>query len=362
MSDDVTTYLQFLERTVGNRLVAKAFAEAAVRHHRMETDFNRRILATCPAPTALRFPHMELAPAQYWQRNFFSILFLSILEAVGIPRARQHLHGMLLHAVRGIVTATDNILDDESKGSVRLHLQGGKVLPNMLVSLLESGVLNQVLRELCSDENAIAQTWRGMMQALFSLGAEESAEERAIEEVLEPKALLEQVHAFRGGGLLLLAFISPEINEPPLAEPIQHAKSGVNMIGLGLQILDDLTAFQKALRRRNHNMLRSWIVWNQPDGPCTDVELSNMSDAVLQAPEQSFKLATSQVMRVAIELALAGFERLHDVGHPADRTAALDLIGAMFTLRGLARLWSIYSDDASQLAGGAVDATRYFPS
>jgi hypothetical protein len=327
----------------------------------MELDFNQRLLASCPAPDALRFPHMELAPGQYWQRNFFSILFLSIFDALGISRERQHLHGMLLHAVRGIVTATDNILDDEAKGAVQLQLRGAKVLPNILVTLLEAGVFHQVLRELCTNDERVADTWQGVMRALFSLGAEESEEEQAIEDVLEPKALLEQVHRLRGGGLLLLAFIAPEINEPQLTDAVRQAKSGVNLIGLALQILDDLTDFQEDLRQRNHNMLRSWIVWHQPDGPCSDAELTRLSDDVLEAPETHFRIATGQVMQIAIEMALAGFERLQEIGHPADRSTAQELIGAMFTLRGLARLWSLYSDDLAR-ATPAVDWTHYLPS
>jgi hypothetical protein len=359
MTEDVSVYLQFLLSVVKRQSVADAFALAAVRHREIERDFNRRILASCPAPAALSFPHVELPAPQYWQRNFFSILFLSIFDAVGISSQRQRLYGLLLHAVRGIVTATDNILDDEAKGSVRLSLQGGKVLPNVLTLLLESGVLNTVLRELCADESSEARTWRGLMQALFALGSEESAEESAVERVLSPKELLAQVHSQRGGGLLLLAFVSPALNEPQLTAAIERAKSGVNLIGLALQILDDLTDFEEDLRRRNHNMLRSWIIWNQPDGPCSDAELAQLSAAVLDAPERHFKLATAQVMRVAIELALAGFQRLHEIGHPTDRGAALELISAMFQLRGLARLWALFNDDA---AVSSVDVTPYFPA
>jgi hypothetical protein len=109
-------------------------------------------------------------------------------------------------------------------------------------------------------------------------------------------------------------------------------------------------------------MLRSWIVWHHPDGPCSDADLTRLPDDVLKLPEQHFKRATSQVMRIAIEMALAGFERLHDVGHPTDRGAALELIGAMFTLRGLARLWSIYTEHVAEASAGDVDCSRYFPA
>lgn len=362
--DDRATYLRFLELAVAQRSVAIAFADASLRHRRMEQEFNERVLGVCPTASALEFPHMQLPPSQYWQRNFFSILFLSVFDAVGITTSRQHRYGMLLHAVRGIVTATDNILDDEAKGSVLLRLQGGKVLPNVLVTLMECGIVHEALSELCRDREAMRATWRGLMYALHALGAEESAEEQAIEHVLSPKALLDEVHRFRGGGLLQLAFIAPELNEPHIREKILIAKDGINHIGLSLQIIDDLTDFEEDLNNRNHNMLRSWIVFHQPDGPCSDAELKLLSKELAAAPETHFPLATSQVMDMAIEMAVAGFARLHEVGHPIERVAALELIKAMFKLRGLERLWKLYEQRSEPNLPRAytIDYAEYFPS
>jgi len=364
MQEQKTTYLQFLRETIGHAAVALAFADGALRHRQMEQEFNERILQVCPSASALSFPHMDLAPAQYWQRNFFSILFLSIFDAIGISHERQHKYGMILHAVRGVVTATDNILDDEAKGAVQLKLQGGKVLPNVLVMLMESGLLQEVAFELAADRDAARKTWKGLVHALFALGAEESAEEHAIEHVLEPKQLLDQIHRFRGGGLLQLAFVAPEINEPELNQAIRLAKSGVNHIGLSLQIIDDITDFDEDLGSRNHNMLRSWIVFEHPDGACSDADLKVLGAEVRKSPEVHFPLATQQVMRLAIEMALEGFDILNEVGHPADRDAALTLIKAMFKLRGLERLWSIYDSGAGDAARDrepSVDYALYFP-
>jgi hypothetical protein len=365
MQDERTSYLSFLRQAIDHPAVTVAFADGALRHRRMEQDFNEQLRAVCPKPEALSFPHMELAPGAYWQRNFFSILFLSIFDAIGISAERQHRYGMVLHAIRGVVTATDNILDEEAKGAVQLKLAGGKVLPNVLVMLMETGVLQEVVRDVAADRDAERRTWKALIAALFALGAEESSEEHAIETVLSPKDLLDQIHRHRGGGLLQLAFVVPELNEPQLRQAVRMAKSGVNHIGLSLQIIDDITDFDEDLTRRNHNMLRSWIVFQHPDGPCSDAELSAMSTELRKAPERHFPRATREVMRVAIEMALEGFDILNENGHPADRSAALQLIKAMFKLRGLERLWSIYeeaeaharnSDDAD-----AFDYRQYFP-
>lgn len=52
---------------------------------------------------------------QYLQKNFFSSLFLSIYAALDIPPQRRQFYGQINHCIRGLVTACDNLLDDEYK-------------------------------------------------------------------------------------------------------------------------------------------------------------------------------------------------------------------------------------------------------
>lgn len=366
MLEEPENYLPFLKPAIDHTPTAAAFARAAAAHRALEHDFNSRVNDACPVDDALTFPHIELSPQDYWQRNFFSILFLSIFETMGIATERRHRYGMLLHAIRGIVTATDNILDDEGKGSVRLQLEGGKVLPNVLVILMESGILHDLVQEITAGNGDYAQrTWKGLMQALFMLGREESGEEQAIEKALPPATLMDQVHRFRGGGLLQLAFIAPQINEPQLAGSIATAMSAVNHIGLALQILDDVTDFSEDLKNRNHNMLRSYIVHCGPDGACTDAELKKLDGAACDQPETRFPKATADTVMLAVNMALAGFDHLSDFGHPVNREAATRLIRAMFALRGLSRLWDLYLREHEAVTRGqraAIDHVPYMPN
>jgi hypothetical protein len=356
MTQERDVYVHFVKQAIKHPGVSYAFANAAIQHRNMEKEFNQRLLQVCPSPQSLAFPHMEMAASQYWQRNFFSILFLTIFDAIGIEKRRQHLYGIILHAIRGIVTATDNILDDEAKGSVILQLQGGRVLPNILVLSMESGVLQEAIYELSGSEKAAKETWKNITHALFALGAEESGEEGDVDTVLDPKQLLDRIHRYRGGGLLLLAFVAPEVNEPQLADKIRAAKSGVNYIGLSLQILDDLTDFEEDLTNLNHNMLRSWILHNRPDGVCDSEQLKRLDPEILKHPEVHFRRATQQVMHLAIEMALKGFDSLYKIGHPVDRSSAQELIKTMFQLRGLDRFWTAYQEYL-----GSTEALSAYP-
>lgn len=329
--------------------VVTAFARAYGTLREVEERQRRRLLAVGTRPKALRFPNLEMAPQAYWERNFFSILFVSIFQSMGIEERNVRHYAAIIHTVRGIVTATDNILDDEAKGAFLVDLRAGRVLPNVLSILMQSSVLHEALRDVTQDDDDAQRAWGALIDLLYAIGEEESGEESDIEEVLPPKRLLDEIHRFRGANLLLLAFVVPELNEPDFATPMAHAKAGVFRIGLALQILDDLADFEEDLRRRNHNMLRSWLVHGVGrDGqgnraaPITDAELSACTVEQLKAPHVTYPRATGEVMVLAIELALRGFDRLHEAGHPLDRVAAREMLAAMFRLRGLPHLWEQY--------------------
>jgi hypothetical protein len=142
--------------------------------------------------------------------------------------------------------------------------------------------------------------------------------------------------------LLELAFVVPEANESHLAVELRAARAAVSRIGLGLQVLDDVTDFAEDVEGRNHNMLRSWLVHRGPDGRVTDADLSAVDASVLSTPQRVFPSATGEVLSLAVKLAVDGFEQLHRLGHPIDRAVALALVGALFNLRGLGYLWDFY--------------------
>lgn len=334
--------------------VALVLTMSAREDRRIEADFRRRLLDACPAVEGIEFPHLGLPAAQYWQRNFFSILFLSIFDALGMPARKRRTYGLVLHAVRGIVTAADNILDNESKGAVRLNLNGGVVLPNFVLTLLQQSMLDEIIADVAPDETTRRRASAALIGALFEIAQEESQEEDDVEIVLSPEDLLDNIHSFRGGRLLQLAFVVPEITEPEFADGIRWAREAIHRIGLALQVLDDLTDFGEDITRRNHNILRSWVVHRAPDGPTTDQALLDGAEDDLAAPEVLFPLATRDVLSLAIEMALDGFSRLHDLGHVTDRAAALDLIGMMFRLRGLSHLWTLY-DSSVEVSANRIE-------
>jgi hypothetical protein len=340
--------MTFLQRLFTGTQVISSFARASAALHEVECELRDHMGQVGTRPKAFRFPNLELEPQAYWERNFFSILFVSIFQSIGIEEERVREYSGIIHMLRGIVTATDNILDDEDKGAFRVELKAGRVLPNVLSILLQSGELQDRIRKVTPTAREAKRAWGAVIDLLYAIGEEESGEEGAIEEVLPPKRLLDEIHRFRGANLLLLAFVVPKLNEPQFETELEHAQAGVFRIGLALQILDDLADFEEDLRRRNHNILRSWLVHGASAGrgaaatKVSDAELTTYTSAQLKAPHELFPQATGEVMVMAIELALRGFDRLRQAGHPLDRDTARELMATMFRLRGLPHLWERY--------------------
>jgi len=90
-----------------------------------------------------------------------------------------------------------------------------------------------------------------------------------------------------------------------------------------------LADFREDIERRNHNVLRSWLVHGKSASaraqgvePIADAQLSAYTSAQLAAPHELFPRATGEIMVMAIELALRGFDRLRLAGHPLDRATA----------------------------------------
>lgn len=321
---------------------ARALAGATREHRKMELHFRKELAESAEIAGRLSFPNLEFGWSRYFERNFFSILFVSIYKVIGIPLERRRHYALITHALRGIVTATDNLLDEEDKGAVRLRLDGGRTLSNVMGMLLQSNALHEAIEMVASDEKRRHLVRQRLMEALFRIALEESGEEEGVDDALSPEQVLKQIHSLRGGALLELAFLAPEANEPEMAAPVRAARRGVRQIGLGLQMLDDVTDLAEDVARRNHNVLRSWIVHRGEDGPITDAVLRAYSEEELKAPETQFPASTRSVIALALETALDGFDLLHRLGHPIDRASAMEMAHAMFRLRGLAHLWELY--------------------
>lgn len=254
--------------------LAKLLTVSLSDHKKIEKEFVLIISKYFSKKEQLDFPALKLGFLEYFSKNIFSILILSILNHLNISKRNRYLYGLIMHAVRGIVTSGDNILDQEDKGHFFVKMKGGRVLSNIFSVILETCVINEKIGELSPEHKD--HIFKQLMEALFVIADEESVEENTVSKILHPDRVLKDIHHFRGGKLLELAFVVPEINEPHI--DFSGIKEGIYQIGLAVQILDDITDFKIDYTDRNTNLLHSWIIHYQKDKKMTEGQFQQLME------------------------------------------------------------------------------------
>ena len=317
---------------------------AITDHRRMEHDIQRLLRCNLPS-NYLRPPTGLSGVRQYAQKNFFSILFLSIYKALGISAPRRQFYGLINHCLRGLVTGTDNLLDNEYKEMLPLAFPDSAVrFKSVMHILLFDRFLFQVV-DRAVGEGLISQpdvdrVHKALFAALVPIGAEEACEEGGISTILTPDEILSSVHMYKGGKLLCLAFVAPLLLEKERSSSLVLAEKGIYSIGMALQIIDDLTDLYEDIRDKNHNYLVSAIHHTGTDREqALLTELRLFPGAGGEQPiELLFETSVRRVMKTAIGEALHGFDILQQAGYWLSRRNGYKLIRYLFRLRGVENL------------------------
>ena len=327
----------------------------SIKEHRRVEEETLELLRSFLAAEYIAPPAKPLGTLGYTQKNFFSILFLSIYRAVGVGPRRRHLYGVLNHSIRGIVTATDNLLDDEYKEVLPLRFAAGaarfkSVMHILLFDRFLARVTESAVRDGLIDEGGRKQLLQGIFEALVPIGAEEASEEGGVHVVLSPEEIMSSVHVHKGGNLLRLAFVAPRLIETDCAPAIAQADQGVFRIGMALQAIDDLTDFYDDIRDRRHNYLVSSIIHEGTAEERRRCEALLAGKGDETPVEEAYAASVSRVMGRAVGEALGGFELLAEAGFWLDRRKALELIRYLFKLRSVARLLTLLPTELASLS------------
>ncbi len=323
----------------------------SINEHKMVEEEVRRLLGETLDERYIRKDVPRPGMLKYAQKNFFSILFLGIYRALNIPCSRRVMYGIMNHSIRGIVTGTDNLLDDEYKELLPLRFSDKATrFKSVMHILLFDRFLFRVLDEAAKDRLITLEDKYLVQQKIFEsmvlIGEEEATEEGGVSRILPPAEILSSVHMYKGGNLLRLAFVAPLILEKELSAELEKADRGIYSIGMALQVIDDLTDFYSDIRRQNHNYLVSSVYFegNASERKKLDAMLSN-ADALELPIEQEFTESVSRVMERAIGEALTGFDRLYEAGYWISRSQALGLIKYLFKLRGVKNLLPLLPEE-----------------
>jgi hypothetical protein len=323
----------------------------SINEHKMAEEEVKRLLRETLDERYIRHDLPQPSMLKYSQKNFFSILFLSIYRALKIPVSRRIMYGIINHSIRGIVTGTDNILDDEYKELLPLRFsEKATRFKSVMHILLFDRFLFRVLDEAVKDrlitpeEKYIVQ--QKIFEAMVLIGEEEATEEGGVSRILLPAEILSSVHMYKGGNLLRLAFVAPLILEKGLSCELEKVDRGIYSIGMALQVIDDLTDFYSDIRRQSHNYLVSSVYFegNASERKKLDAIFLGEHSAALPI-EKEFPESVSRVMERAIGEALTGFDKLHDAGYWINRSQALGFIKYLFKLRGVKNLLPLLPEE-----------------
>ncbi len=311
-------------------------------HQEVEAELYR--LFSEYVPEKYRRPLPRRGLLRYLERNIFSILFLALYRAVGIPKERRLLYGGLNHCLRGVVTGADNLLDREYKELLPLNFPEKarifkSVLHVLFFDLLRERLLLEAARRGLLTEEEAREVSRALIQALLPIGEEEASEEAGLAGVLTPEEVLRKVHLHKGGNLLRLAFVAPGRLETSLHQRLARAEEGVFSLGMALQVIDDLTDFFEDRHRGHPNYLHSWIYHRGPADERTRLESASGRITEL------FPQSVTAVMRQAIGEALYGFRCLSEAGFKISPAEAFRLIRFLFHIRGVGELLAVLPKD-----------------
>jgi len=335
------------------RLFAYRKLFKSLREHRQVEAEIQKTYTALMEPGYCR-PWPRLNHLEYARKNFFSTLFLSIYRSLDIPAERRMLYGMINHCLRGLVTGTDNLLDDEYKEMLPLNFPEEAIrFKSVMHILLFDRILFQTLESAATglEQQQIQHLQRELFKALVPIGAEEAQEEGGVREILSPAEILRSVHMYKGGKLLCLAFVAPQILETRGRERLRLADQGIYSIGMALQVIDDLTDFYEDIQARNHNYLLSSIYFygngEEREALATALKQRNIAgpDLVSTYPE-----SLNRVMEEAIGEALRGFSLLEQAGYWLQRHQALALIRQLFIIRGVKHLLPFFPDEEAGIS------------
>lgn len=284
----------------------------------------------------------DLDPVTHVSRNFFSLLLLTAYRALAMDdRQLAYLAGVN-HAIRAVVTAADNLIDDEDKPVLSLALPDGAVRFRNSLGLLAWGMAFERIvgrPEGGMPADRVSEAVAAVMSLMVEIGSIEAEEEAGVDEIVPPRVVVERVHELKGGALLGLAFVVPRLmlagdERGPRLDTMAR---GIHEVGLALQHVDDVTDLEIDVARRGHNLLQSEIVHNGGDPERAFLAmLRGGGDG--SAYRGACAASAGRVVARALDTAEHGFGLMEQAGYPLRTDEARALIRTLFRVRGEAGL------------------------
>lgn len=238
-----------------------------------------------------------------FKKNFFSLLMISILIENKIDKKRIIAYGKIIFCLRAIVTATDNIIDNENKGVVHILNIPEITSKNIFNTMLHQQIINLELENLKISSSIFAK----ILEDIFFIAKSEGLRDLKLYNSYPSFEYIEKnIHEGIGGKLLELSLIIPILIEKN--SKLNSYSKGLFEIGMALQALDDLTDIDEDSLNCKINLATAYI---------------------------SESKTTENYLKNTLERALQGFKIFENLSYPIDRNSALYILKKLFKIRGI---------------------------
>lgn len=262
-----------------------------------------------------------------FKKNFFSIFMLSLIEFLESEKRNTIEYGKSLFYLRGIITCTDNIIDNESKGVIFLNGIEEKVTENTLLTLLLQKNLEKIIFELDLEKTGISNK---VFESIYLIAKSEGMRDRSIyENYPNYNFISNEIHSGIGGELLKIGVIIPFCREKN--NKFKDISRALYNLGMSLQGLDDLCDIKEDFLAGKINLATSFFMEKLNVREEKIINLDTLNTPVTEA-------YLERIMSYSIE----SFDILEEIGYPINKKIGMKLLFHLFKIRGLEDLWKIY--------------------
>ena len=265
-----------------------------------------------------------------FKKNFFSIFMLSLIEFLEAEQENIIKYGKCLFYIRGIVTCTDNIIDDERKGAIFLNGIEEKTTENTLLTLLLQKNIEKIIFELDIKNIGISNK---LLESIYLIAKSEGMRDRSIYENYPNYNLIShEIHSGIGGELLKIGVLVPLYLEKN--DKFKDISKALYNLGMSLQGLDDLCDMEEDFLAGKINLATSFFM----DRLEIDEERAiNLN--VVNTP------MTKEYLERIMSYSMESFSILEEIGYPINKKLGMKLLFHLFKIRGLEDLWNIYKKE-----------------
>lgn len=265
-----------------------------------------------------------------FKKNFFSIFMLSLMDLLEAERTDMIKYGKCLFYLRGIITCTDNIIDDESKGVIFLNGIDEKTTENTLLTLLLQKNLEKIIFGLDIKGTGMSNA---VLESVHLIAKSEGMRDRSIyENYPDYNFISHKIHSGIGGELLKIGVLIPLYREKN--NKFKGISRALYKLGMSLQGLDDLCDMEEDFSAQKINLATSFFM--------DRLEMDEESAAGLDILDTS---VTEEYLEKVLNYSMESFSILEEIGYPINKKLGMKLLFHLFKIRGLEDLWNIYKEE-----------------